>query len=147
VSTLFVVNVCGQDSNGTEANNRDSIYIGPCVWIFDRKCPDADVKFFLFTPSNPEDRQPIHVDDTWEKSNISTSFYDPKFPAKIIIHGYNSDMQLTPLIDMKQEYLHRGQYNLFFVDWSVLGPAPCKTLVKMQTSFDCESSRLSISRP
>ncbi len=40
--------------------------------------------------------------------------------------GYNSDMMLTPLIDMKREYLQRGDYNLFFVDWSVLGPAPCK---------------------
>lgn len=34
-------------------------------------------------------------------------------------------MMLTPLIDAKNEYLQRGHYNLFFVDWSVLGPAPC----------------------
>jgi pimeloyl-ACP methyl ester carboxylesterase len=34
-------------------------------------------------------------------------------------------MMLTPLIDAKNEYLQRGDYNLFFVDWSVLGPAPC----------------------
>lgn len=32
---------------------------------------------------------------------------------------------LTPLIYMKSEYLERGDYNLFFTDWSVLGPAPC----------------------
>lgn len=109
--------------------NRDSIFIGPCTWILERKCPDKDVKFWLFTQSNPEDRQPIFIDDTWEKSNLSKSFYDPTFPVKIIIHGYNSDMQLTPLIDMKQEYLHRGKYNLFFVDWSTLGPAPCKSFL------------------
>lgn len=127
VATVLIRNVCSQESNGMETNS-DSIYIGPCVWIFSRKCPDDDVKFYLFTSSNPEDRQRIHVDDTWEKSNISTSYYDPKFPVKVIIHGYNSDMQLTPLIDMKKEYLHRGQYNLFFVDWSVLGPAPCELI-------------------
>lgn len=32
---------------------------------------------------------------------------------------------LTPLIDAKNEYLNRGNYNLFFADWSVLAPAPC----------------------
>jgi pancreatic lipase-related protein 2 len=35
-------------------------------------------------------------------------------------------MMLTPLIDAKREYLQRGDYNLFFVDWAVLGPAPCE---------------------
>lgn len=123
VLASFALKVDGQESNNTEAN--DSIFIGPCSWILNRKCPDKDVKFWLFTQSNPDDRQAVYVDDSWEKSNLSSSFYDPNFPVKIIIHGYNSDMQLTPLIDMKQEYLQRGKYNLFFADWSVLGPAPC----------------------
>lgn len=121
----FVLIVCGQELNET-APNRDSIYIGPCTWVIDRKCPDKDVKFWLFTQSNPDERQAIYIGDTWERSNLSTSFYDPTFPVKIIIHGYNSDMQLTPLIDMKQEYLQRGSYNLFYADWSVLGPGPCE---------------------
>lgn len=111
--------------NETETN-RDTFYLGPCTWILDRKCPDRDVKFFLFTPSNLDERQLVHIDETYEASNLSTSFYDPRFPVKIIIHGYNSDMELTPLIDMKQEYLQRGSYNLFYVDWSVLGPGPCE---------------------
>ncbi|CRK97955.1 CLUMA_CG011327, isoform A, partial [Clunio marinus] len=121
---IFVFSASGQESNEPQTN-RDAIYIGPCTWILDRKCPDKDVRFWLFTSSNPDERQAIHVDDCWEKSNLSTSFYNPNFPVKIIIHGYNSDMQLTPLIDMKDEYLQRGKYNLFFTDWSVLGPAPC----------------------
>ena len=141
VATFLIANVCGQESNGTEIID-NSIYIGPCVWVIDRKCPDDDVKIFLFTPSNSDDRQPIHVDDTWDKSNISSSHYDPKFPVKVIIHGYNSDMQLTPLIDMRQEYLLRGQYNLFFVDWSVLGPAPCKGFLLFHTHFSWQSFRL-----
>jgi pancreatic lipase-related protein 2 len=48
-----------------------------------------------------------------------------KIKIKLFISGYNSDMMLTPLIDTKREYLERGDYNLFFVDWSVLGRAPC----------------------
>lgn len=68
--------------------NRDTIYIGPCAWILEnRKCPDKDIKFYLFTNSNPDDRQVIHVDEMWESSNISTSYYNPKYPVKIIIHG------------------------------------------------------------
>lgn len=129
IAAFFFFTIFGQgiEDNGTPSS-RD-INIGTCTWILDRKCPDEDVKFWLFTQTNPDDRQAIHVDESWEKSNLSTSFFDPQFPVKIIVHGYNSDMQLTPLIDMKQEYLHRGQYNLFFADWSVLGPAPCRSKI------------------
>lgn len=80
---------------------RTQIDIGPCAWIVDRPCPDADVKFFLFTRINAKDRQSIHADETLDKSNISSSYFNPMHPTKIIIHGYNSDMFLTPLIDMK----------------------------------------------
>lgn len=80
---------------------RGSISIGTCTWILDRKCPDQDVKIWLYTRANVEDREFIHVEDTWEKSNLSESNYNPQHAVKIIIHGYNSDMFLTPLIDMK----------------------------------------------
>ena len=106
----FRNNVSAQQTENE--TNRDSIYIGPCTYIIDRKCPDPDVKFWLFTRSNAEDRQLIQVHDTWDKSNLSSSFFNPQHPVKIIIHGYNSDMMLTPLIGMKNEYLQRGSYNL-----------------------------------
>uniref|UniRef100_A0A336M620 CSON012680 protein n=1 Tax=Culicoides sonorensis TaxID=179676 RepID=A0A336M620_CULSO len=104
---------------------RSSVNIGPCVWVLDRACPDSDVKFYLFTRDNPEDRQYVHIDKSIESSNLTESFFDPFKPVKIIIHGYNADMFLTPLIDMKKEYLIRGEYNLFYVDWSVLAMGPC----------------------
>lgn len=76
----------GQES--AEKNETDTFYIGPCAWVLsNRKCPDADIKFYLYTRSNPDDRQAIHIDGTWETSNISASYYNPKFPVKIIIHG------------------------------------------------------------
>ncbi|KAG5680331.1 hypothetical protein PVAND_009842 [Polypedilum vanderplanki] len=122
IAIAFFVN--GQQNETT--NQGDTIFIGPCAWVLsNRKCPDPDIKFYLHTRSNPDDRQLIHTDETWEKSNLSSSFYNPRYPVKVIIHGYNSDMMLTPLIDAKREYLQRGDYNLFFVDWAVLGPAPC----------------------
>ena len=74
----------------TNITTRRDITIGPCTWILERQCPDDDVKFWLFTRSNPDDRQLIQINDSWENSNLSTSFYNPQHPVKIIIHGiYN----------------------------------------------------------
>lgn len=81
--------------------NRLQVNIGPCKWIFSEKCPNSDIKFYLYTRKNPQDRQLIHVDETWDKSNLSNSNFNPSEPSKIIVHGYNSDMFLTPLIQMK----------------------------------------------
>jgi len=87
--TVLYVNltaISGQESPTTEET--DAFYIGPCAWVLsNRKCPDAEIKFYLFTRSNADDRQLIHVEDCWENSNISTSFYNPKYPVKVIIHG------------------------------------------------------------
>ncbi|XP_055381691.1 pancreatic lipase-related protein 2-like [Condylostylus longicornis] len=104
---------------------RNSITIGPCTWVINRSCPDTDIKFYLFTRSNRHDRQFIHIDETKSKSNLSESFFNPRNPTKIIIHGYNSDMYLGPLISMKEEYLQIRDYNLFYVDWSILATGPC----------------------
>lgn len=79
-----------------------TVNIGPCKWVFDEKCPNSDIKFYLYTRKNAQDRQLIHVDETWEKSNLSDSNFNPNEPTKIILHGYNSDMFLTPLIQMKR---------------------------------------------
>lgn len=134
--------VCGQEqkeaSQSENESNRDAIYIGPCTWIIERNCPDKDVRFWLFTRKNPEERQNIYIDETWENSNLSSSYYDPNYPVKIIIHGYNSDMHITPLIEMRQEYLQKGDFNLLYVDWAVLGPAPCtrfKSVVVVTAKF------------
>lgn len=122
---LYQKNLLIRSAPANGDNDHDSVSVGPCTWVMSRKCPDDDVKFFLFTRSNPSDRQLVHIDETLDKSNLTDSNFDPFDPVKIIIHGYNADMFLTPLIDMKDEYLNRGSYNLFFVDWSVLGPGPC----------------------
>lgn len=80
---------------------RSDINVGPCTWVIDRQCPDDNIGFYLFTRHNLRDRQYIHIDKNSKTSNISLSYFDAKYPVKIIIHGYNSDMFLQPLIDMK----------------------------------------------
>ncbi|XP_037927406.1 pancreatic triacylglycerol lipase [Teleopsis dalmanni] len=101
------------------------IVIGPCRWVIDRKCPDNDIKFYLYTRKNMMDRQYLYVDDTLEKSNITDSYLNPQYPTKIIIHGYNSDMFLNPLHVMREEYLSKANFNIIYVDWSILTPGPC----------------------
>ncbi|XP_060654091.1 phospholipase A1 member A [Drosophila nasuta] len=106
------------------AANRD-ITIGPCKWAIGRSCPDPDIKYYIYTRHNLMDRQSLQIDETMEKSNLTSSFFNPRHPTKILIHGYNSDMFLNPLQRMRDEYLAKGDYNIFYVDWSVLSPGPC----------------------
>lgn len=80
---------------------RDPRFYSECVWVSNRTCPDSDVKIFLYTRDNPVERQAIHIGDSWENSNLSESNFNPFIPNKVIIHGYNSDMFLNPLIQMK----------------------------------------------
>jgi hypothetical protein len=73
-----------------------------CEWIDDdRKCPDSEIRFYLFTRLNIDDMQLINIDDSWEKSNLSASNFNPRVASKILIHGFRSDMFLEPLYQMK----------------------------------------------
>jgi len=85
----------------TTPSNRD-ITIGPCKWAIGRSCPDPDVKYYIYTRHNPMDRQCLHIDESLEKSNLTDSYFNPRYPTKIIIHGYNSDMFLHPLQQMRE---------------------------------------------
>ncbi|XP_017835361.2 LOW QUALITY PROTEIN: phospholipase A1 member A [Drosophila busckii] len=108
------------------AANRD-ITIGPCKWAIGRRCPDADIKYYIYTRHNIMDRQCLHIAETMDKSNLTSSYFNPRHPTKILIHGYNSDMFLSPALpaQMRDEYLAKDDYNIIYVDWSVLSPGPC----------------------
>lgn len=75
--------------------------ISDCEWIHTRKCPDPEVRFYLYTRSNINDSQLVYVDDAWETSNLSQSLFNPQHSSKIIVHGFRSGMFLKPLYDMK----------------------------------------------
>ncbi|XP_032294376.1 phospholipase A1 member A isoform X2 [Drosophila virilis] len=105
-------------------SNRD-ITVGPCKWAIGRSCPDPDVKYYIYTRYNVMDRQSLHIGETSEQSNLTDSYFNPQHPTKILIHGYNSDMFLNPLQEMRNEYLAKSEHNIIYVDWSVLAPGPC----------------------
>lgn len=98
-------------------------FVGPCLVNTNQTCPDDEVTFFLYTKRNPTKGQRIVVTDT--DSNIDDTSFDRSNPTKIIVHGYNSDMQMTSLIDVRNEYLKKGDYNLIAIDWHRLAVAPC----------------------
>lgn len=66
-----------------------------------RKCPDPEVRFYLYTRTNVDEKQLVYIDDAQETSNLSSSNFNPNDASKIIIHGFRSDMFLTPLFQMK----------------------------------------------
>uniref|UniRef100_A0A0A1XTJ9 Pancreatic lipase-related protein 2 n=1 Tax=Zeugodacus cucurbitae TaxID=28588 RepID=A0A0A1XTJ9_ZEUCU len=109
----------------TPAPTMRDIVIGPCRWVIGRKCPDEDVRFYLYTRRNPRNRQCLHIDETLDKSNLTSSNFNPRYQTKIIIHGYNADMFMSTLQRMKYEYLMRDEYNIIYVDWAALSPGPC----------------------
>lgn len=116
INSLTVLTGVSTSSNVDEINEDpvDNITIGSCSWLLDRKCPDDEVKFWLFTRSNVNDKQLIHVDNTVENSNLSSSFFDPRHSTKIIIHGYRSDIYLTPLHEMKHGMMAASIFVLNF---------------------------------
>uniref|UniRef100_W8B6W0 Pancreatic lipase-related protein 2 n=1 Tax=Ceratitis capitata TaxID=7213 RepID=W8B6W0_CERCA len=111
-------------STTTSPNARD-IVIGPCRWVIGRTCPDTDIRFYLYTRRNPVDRQCLHIDETMDKSNLTSSNFNPRYQTKIIIHGYNADMFMGSLQRLRHEYLMRDEYNIIYVDWAILSPGPC----------------------
>lgn len=68
-------------------------------------CPDPDVTFYLYTKYNPENPQEIRIGSDRNVSNLMETAFDPSKPTKLVIHGYNSNMHLSAL-----EEIRKGRY-------------------------------------
>ncbi|XP_076178116.1 uncharacterized protein LOC143152172 isoform X2 [Ptiloglossa arizonensis] len=121
IQPFVVGNTLDQGSPGKD------YFVGPCLVNNDQSCPDKEVTFFLYTQRNHEMGQEILVDEGG--SNLADTNFVPTNPTKIIVHGYDSDMRLTYLVDVRREYLRSYDYNLIAVDWRRLASAPCYPLV------------------
>lgn len=119
--------VPSQPFNSLDQNAPRDYFVGPCLVTGNQTCPDKEVTFFLYTRRNPEDGQEILVNGT--SSNLHNTNFVPGNPTKIIVHGYDSDMQLTYLVDVRRQYLSSYDYNLIAVDWHRLAKAPCYPIV------------------
>ncbi|KAJ8966503.1 hypothetical protein NQ317_019648 [Molorchus minor] len=103
---------------------QSTLNFGPCRIVVNPTCPDPDVTFYLWNRQHPEP-QPVEVGTRVDHSNLIKINFNPSEPSKIIIHGYNSDMLLNALAEIRKEYLKTTDYNVFTVNWSPLNRAPC----------------------
>ncbi|CAH1990234.1 unnamed protein product [Acanthoscelides obtectus] len=89
------------------------------------KCPNDDITFYLYTKRQPQTAESVILGSRLLESNLRDTHFDPRKPTKIIIHGYNSDMDLSALVEIRKEYLKTQDNNIFTVDWSPLAQGPC----------------------
>ncbi|KAJ8935331.1 hypothetical protein NQ318_016624 [Aromia moschata] len=112
--------------NPTNVQTRQTTFnLGPCRIVLNPTCPDPDVTFFLWNRGHAEKPQEIRVGSRLDHSNLRAIDFDPTKPSKIIIHGYNSDMFLNALAEIRKEYVKTTEDNIFAVNWSPLNRSPC----------------------
>ncbi|XP_044002221.1 pancreatic lipase-related protein 2 [Aphidius gifuensis] len=111
------------DSDNNINNNKRDYFMGPCLIHTNQTCPDDEITFYLYTRRNPGSGYQIFVNDT--HSNIDSSNFNKYKSTKIIVHGYNSNMHLDSLVDIKNEYLKKDNLNIIAVDWHRLAASPC----------------------
>ncbi|XP_046589812.1 lipase member H-A-like [Neodiprion lecontei] len=56
---------------------------------------------------------------------IQSEYFIVNADIKILIHGYSETISNTKMIDIKNVYLEKGEYNIIVVDWGVLANSTC----------------------
>lgn len=69
--------------------------------MFCRICPDPDINYFLYTQSHRESPEIIRIGADPLVSNLTNTAFDPSKPTKVIVHGYNSEMDLPALVAIR----------------------------------------------
>ncbi|XP_020818609.1 lipase member H [Drosophila serrata] len=69
----------------------------------------------LYTPLNPEERQLLRPGDL---GMLKNSHFNPKWPVRILIHGWAGTSTTCSNAVIKDAYLSRGNYNVIILDWS-----------------------------
>ncbi|XP_028893821.2 phospholipase A1-like [Zeugodacus cucurbitae] len=75
----------------------------------------GDVRFYLYTASNPEEPQELHINDA---NSVKNSYFDKSRHTKIIIHGWTGSYLTTPNGPLRRAYLAQENFNIISVDWS-----------------------------
>jgi hypothetical protein len=72
---------------------------------------ETDVRFMLFTRSNPTSGQQI----TWTSQSIANSNFNPAHPVRVLIHGWNSGLGSGVNTAPTANYLQLGNFNIIQV--------------------------------
>ncbi|GFQ66492.1 pancreatic triacylglycerol lipase [Trichonephila clavata] len=75
-----------------------------------------NTRFLLYTRKHPKESDPLIATDP---NTIKKSTLNPKNPTKFIVHGFMDSEIFGPwMVEMKDEFLMHGDYNIIIVDWS-----------------------------
>lgn len=59
------------------------------------------------------------------EDSLYNSLFNRLHPTKIVVHGFGGGRNLAPSTDMRDAYFHKGDYNIFIVDYGTLVKEPC----------------------
>ncbi|XP_035216470.1 pancreatic lipase-related protein 2-like [Stegodyphus dumicola] len=75
-----------------------------------------NTRFLLFTKKNAKEEQLLVANNA---QSINDSYLDPEKPVKFIVHGFMDSQLYGPwMVNLKDELLMYGDYNIIIVDWS-----------------------------
>ncbi|XP_050541867.1 lipase member I-like [Daktulosphaira vitifoliae] len=95
-------------------------------------CPHPRIQFFLYTRLTQNKPDLLDVTD---QESLYSSHFNPKYPVKIIIHGFQGGRNLSPSTDLRNAYFTRSNYNIIIVDYSTLAQIPCLNQVEWAPRF------------
>ncbi|XP_004523723.1 pancreatic lipase-related protein 2 [Ceratitis capitata] len=76
----------------------------------------GDVRFYLYTSSNPEEPQELRINDI---ESVQKSHFDKTRHTKVIIHGWGGSYLTSPNGLVRRAYLSQEDYNIISVDWQI----------------------------
>ncbi|XP_073989006.1 pancreatic lipase-related protein 2-like [Rhodnius prolixus] len=100
------------------------IHFGSCPLVIGERCDSNLVRLYLYNRINRNKPTFVVFNDDGT-DNLTASTYNPRLKSKVIIHGYNSDMNLNLLQNLKDEYLTSNNYNIWMVNYPDLSKEPC----------------------
>lgn len=56
----------------------------------------------MYSTDHPENPEPIYIATHVRGTNLEKTSFDPQKPSKVIIHGYNSNMFLSALTELRK---------------------------------------------
>ncbi|XP_062570247.1 inactive pancreatic lipase-related protein 1-like [Saccostrea cucullata] len=72
-------------------------------------------RFYLYTRVNQNLGKELHLDN---HASVFSSNFDPARKTVFIIHGFSASSTDYRLVDMKEAFLTKFDYNIIMVDWS-----------------------------
>lgn len=76
---------------------------------------EKEIELYLYTPDMPDGQKILYNSN----ASINNSDFQSNFDCRILVDGFQSGYSDSLIrINVKNEYLKHGNYNVFFVDWS-----------------------------